>query len=65
MLVRSAPSAIRIPSSRVRCVTVSAITPYNPTLANTSASPANVASNAIVNRRVARLAPIASSIVVI
>jgi hypothetical protein len=45
---RYAPSARRMPSSRVRWVTVSAITPYNPTLASTSAITANSPSSDII-----------------
>src|SRR5688572_6149821 len=39
-----APRAIRTPISCVRCATLCAITPYNPTAAKRSASPPNVAN---------------------
>jgi hypothetical protein len=37
-----------MPSSRVRCETLNAITPHNPTLASKSASPANAPSRTLL-----------------
>src|SRR6266511_2052429 len=42
---------MRIPSSRVRWVTLNAITPYKPILARQSARPAKTPSSVIVRRR--------------
>ena len=49
----SAPSATRIPTSRVRRSTVYAITPYSPAAAITSAIVANTSSRVVVKRAVA------------
>ena len=61
---RCAPRARRIPISRVRCVTRNAITPNKPIAASVSASPANVPTSVIVNRRDAMSFEIARRIVV-
>ena len=50
---RSAPSAMRTPISRVRCVTPYDSTPYRPTAPRTSASTAAVLTMSIVNERLA------------
>ena len=52
-----------MPSSRVRWVTVNAITPYSPTLARTNAIAANAARSDIIMRREPRLLAMLFSIV--
>ena len=44
----SAPSAMRTPISRVRCVTLNASMPYNPIAASTVASTANAADKMLI-----------------
>ena len=48
--LRLAPSAIRTPSSLVRCATEQAMTPYNPMAARISARPANAPSSVVRKR---------------
>src|SRR5207248_9159829 len=43
-----APSAVRSPSSRVRCDTLYEITPYSPITARSSATPENMSSSVTV-----------------
>src|SRR5262252_5510552 len=61
MALALAPSAMRIPISRVRCVTLYAVTPYTPIVDSNQAIAANVASNETLKRGTA--CAIASSIV--
>jgi hypothetical protein len=57
----TAPSAMRIPSSRRRWVTEYAITPYSPSAASTSAVAPNAARSTRLNRRGASGAATTSS----
>ena len=50
-LPTDAPSAILIPNSPVRLVTVYAVTPYRPAMAKNSATPANIATSVRLNCR--------------
>ena len=59
----SAPSAIRIPISRVRCATLYDITPYNPIIASTVATNPNTVDKLAIIRSVESELLIWSSIV--
>src|SRR5258707_11134412 len=50
MLVRGAPSAMRIPTSWVRCVTANDTTLYSPVAASASANTANSENSVAINR---------------
>ena len=62
-LVARAPSAMRIPTSRVRRLTTKAITPYIPMAASSSAASAKVDMSCMPNRAPPRAAATTASIV--